>query len=327
MKLLSYPENYSSVFSDNVCRFGQVDPDEPFEVTIVDDVIGVLGAKRFVGSEEVGCVLGNYLHRRLDPHPLILDRSAFMEAEGRNVRVTAQWGESQKSPKMTFTLSHDKLSFGDVIGGPKQHRYISPGEMDEVIFVVGREDNISTKLSLSTGECTNIYTKTNLKDGLWAWVVCADEIISRSARPDELESFQMVISIGTMEIVSVTYTLVPPQSGAVRVAWLGSSGQIYYHNFPREMRREVEYSSVEAELATGTTILSKSGWEVTRLDSGVVSKEVMDRLAGIATSPRVWVIEDGEVIPVVLLSAKTTTSGGGRGVSLSLRPTKKTKFW
>ena len=327
MKLISYPENYSSIFGDNVCRFEQVNPDEPFEVTIEDDVVGVLGAKRFVGSAEVGCALGNYLHRRLDPQPLLINRTACTEATGRNVRLTAHWGSGQKSPKMTFTLSHDNLSLGDVVGGPKQSRSIAAGEVDEVLFVSGRENGLTNILTLSTGECIHVNTKSSLHDGLWAWVVCADDVISRSAHPDELEWFKMELLLKGESIAIIHYTLVPPVQDAVRLAWLDASGQIFYHNFPHAVRREVETSSVVAELAEGTTTLSKSGWELTRLDSGVVSKDVVAHLEGIATSPRVWVIEDGVAIPVVLLSAKTVLSGVGRGVSLTLRPTKMTKYW
>lgn len=327
MKLISYPENYSSVFGDNVCRFEQVNPNEPFEVVIDDDVAGVLGAKRFVGSATVGCALGNYLHRRLNPQPLLVNRIACNEATGRNVRLTAQWGNGQQSPKMTFTISHDDLSLGDVIGGSMQSRCISAGEVDEVLFVAGREANLTNILTLSTGESARISTTSFLNDGLWAWVVCADDIIGRSVRPDRLEWFTMELLLDGQSIATIHYTLVPPSQGAVRLAWLDASGQIFYHNFPHAVRREVEASSVVAELAEGTTTLSKSGWELTRLDSGVVSKEVMARLEGIATSPRVWVIEDGEAVPVVLLSAKTVLSGAGRGVSLTLRPTKKIKFW
>ena len=327
MKLTSYPKNYSSVFADNFLHFEEVDPNEPFEVSFKDDVVGLLGTKRFVGASEVDCSLRNYLHRRLDPHPIILDRSAFNEATGRNVRLTALWGDDQKSAKMTFTLSHDNLTAPALIGGSRQSRRISAGEVDEILFVVGRERNICCKVVLSTGESRNVYTKTLTNDGLWVWTVCADEMISKSARPEELDSFSFEIVVGEESLGKVTYTLAPTSPSAVRLAWLGASGQIYYHNFPIAVRRDVEAESSVAELAEGTTILSKSGWKVLRLDSGVVSQDVVAHLEGIATSPRVWVMEEGVATPMVLLSSQTRLSGTGRGVSLVLRPAKKTTYW
>lgn len=327
MKLTSYPQNYSSVFADNILRFEDVNPNEPFEVSVKDDVVGLLGTKRFVGSSEVECSLHNYLHRRLNPQPIILDYSAFNEATGRNVRLTALWGDNQKSHKMTFTLSHDDLTAPAIVGETNQSRRISAGEVDEIAFVVGRERNICAKVVLSTGERYNIYTKTLSNDGLWVWVVCADELISRSARPQELDGFSVEIMVETVSVGKVTYTLAPAQPDAVRLAWLDAAGRICYHNFPLAMRKEVEADSSVVELAEGTTILAKSGWRVLRLDSGVVSQEVVAHLEGIATSPRVWVVEDGAASPMVLLSSQTRLSGVGRGVSLVLRPTKKTRYW
>ena len=291
MKLTSYPQNYSSVFADNILRFEEVNPNEPFEVSVKDDVVGLLGTKRFVGSSEVECSLHNYLHRRLNPQPIILDYSAA------------------------------------IVGETNQSRRISAGEVDEIAFVVGRERNICAKVVLSTGERYNIYTKTLSNDGLWVWVVCADELISRSARPQELDGFSVEIMVETVSVGKVTYTLAPAQPDAVRLAWLDAAGRICYHNFPLAMRKEVEADSSVVELAEGTTILAKSGWRVLRLDSGVVSQEVVAHLEGIATSPRVWVVEDGAASPMVLLSSQTRLSGVGRGVSLVLRPTKKTRYW
>ena len=327
MKLTSYPQNYSSVFADNILRFEEVDPKEPFEVSFKDDVVGLLGTKRFVGSSEVECSMRNYLHRRLNPQPLILDRCAFCEATGRNVRLTVLWGDNQKSPKMTFTLAHANLTAPAIVGQTYQSRRIAAGEVDEIVFVVGRERNICAKVALSTGERYNTYTKTLSNDGLWVWVVCADEIISRSVRPEELESFSIEIVVGEESVGTVTYTLTPALPEAVRLAWLDADGQICYHNFPLAMSKEVEADSSVAELAEGTTILAKSGWRVLRLDSGVVSREVVARLEGIATSPRVWVVEEGVATPMVLLSSQTRLSGVGRGVSLVLRPAKKTRYW
>ncbi|MBP3383346.1 MAG: hypothetical protein J6K78_05505 [Tidjanibacter sp.] len=327
MKLTSYPQNYSSVFADNILRFEEVTPNEPFEVSFQDDVVGLLGTKRFVGAAEVECSLHNYLHRRLNPQPIILDRCAFNEAAGRNVRLTALWGDNQKSHKMTFTLSHTNLTAPAIVGDTNQSRRISAGEVDEIAFVVGRERNICAKVVLSTGEKYNIYTKTLSNDGLWVWVVCADEIISRSVRPEELESFSIEIVVGEESLGTVTYTLAPVQPEAVRLAWLDADGRICYHTFPLAMRKEVEADSSVAELTDGTTILYKSGWKVWRLDSGVVSREVVAHLEGIATSPRVWVVEGGVATPMVLLSSQTRLSGVGRGVSLVLRPAKKTTYW
>lgn len=327
MELISYPENYSSVFADNTLRFEQVDPTLPLEVSFVDDVVGLLGTKRFVGSQEVECSLYNYLHRRLNPQPLLLGRSAFVEAEGRNVRLTAQWDDGKSTPKITFTLAHDNLSAGDVVGGSTQRRTIAAGEVDEIIFVADRESNLSARLSLSTGEEFNIYTKTLTKDGLWAWVVDADEVIARSATPDALTSFSVRIALGTEELTTVTYTLTPALPDAVRLAWLDATGQICYHTFPHSLSREVESSASVAELSEGTTVLSKSGWTLLRLDSGVVAKEDALLLEGIVTSPRVWIVAQGVATPVVVLSSRATLAGSGRGVSLTLRPAKRTTYW
>ncbi len=327
MKLTSYPPNHSSVFADNTLRFEEVNPDEPFEVSVQDDVAGLLGTKRFVGSSEVECSLRNYIHRRLNPQPILLDRCAFNEAVGRNVRLTALWGENQKSSKMTFTLSHDSHTAPAIIGSRSQSRRIGAGEVDEIAFVAGRECNICAKVALSTGENYNVYTKILSNDGLWVWVVCANEIIARSARPEELEGFSFEIVVGEVSVGKVSYTLTPAMPGAVRLAWLDTSGRICYHNFPLAISKEVESDSSVVELAEGTTVLSKSGWKVLRLDSGVVSKEVVAHLEGIATSPRVWVVEGGVATPMVLLSSQTILSGTGRGVSLVLRPAKKTTYW
>lgn len=328
MKLISYPDRFSSVFADNVCRFGPINSQEPFEVSVEDDVCGLLGTKRFVGSEEVACSLSNYIRRRLNPQPLLLPQSAFTEAEGRNVRLTALWGEGQESPKMTFIVANTDHTECDPIGPKVQHRTIAPGEHDELLFVVGREKNICAKWELSTGERVNAYAKTSLRDGLWAWVVCADEMIARSARPEEVEWFTVEIVVETTHVMKATYTIVPPNPNHVRMAWLAPSGEICYHNFPRSIESSVATDTSEVELPSGTEVVAKSGWTQTRLESGVVSQQVMDHIVGIVTSPRVWQIVGGQAEPVVLLGSHLTLAGGsGRSLSLTIRPAKKVVYW
>ncbi|MBR3853142.1 MAG: hypothetical protein IKM41_01130, partial [Tidjanibacter sp.] len=84
----------------------------------------------------------------------------------------------------------------------------------------------------------------------------------------------------------------------------------------------------EVELPSGTEVVAKSGWTQTRLESGVVSEQVMDHIAGIVTSPKVWQIVGGQAVPVVLLGSHLTLSGGsGRSLSLTIRPAKKVVYW
>lgn len=328
MNLVSYPANYSSVFADNLFCFDQADVATPSEVAFSDADGALLGTKRFVGQTAFECSVSSYLRRLLAPAPLFLNRCAYCEAAGRNAWLRATWGDNQSSSLLSFTISRDNLSEGVVVGGSVQSRTISAGEYDEVLMVVGREKNLATIVTLSTGESINSYTKSSLRDGLWAYVVNADAMIARSSSPEQLEWFSVAFSIEGERVGEVTFELVPAATRGVRLGWLSASGQICYHNFPLVRHEGLMTESAEVELASGTTLLSKSGWPTMRINSGVVPSGVIERLQEIATSPFVWLIEGAEAEPLTLLSSEVVLGGGsGRGVSLLVRPAKRTTYW
>lgn len=328
MKLISLPAAYSSVFGPNMFDFEEVPTDAPAEVTFVDDEGALLGAKRYVGSPAISCSVESYLRRTLHPVPLLADRYMFTEATGRNVRLQALWGEEQASPLVTFTLAHQNLAEREPIGEATQRRTIARGEWDEVLFVASREQPLGAKVTFSTGEKFDSYSKSSMRDGLWAFVVNVDALLARTARPEQVEWFSVELVVEQEHIVKVTYNLVERAMGMKRLAWLGSDGQIYYYNFRQPVESSVVAQTTSVELASGTSVVAKSGWHQMRLESGVVGSEVAQHLAGIATSPYLWLVEGDKATPLVALSCEAHLAGSqGRGVSLVVRPAEKEVYW
>ena len=93
---------------------------------------------------------------------------------------------------------------------------------------------------------------------------------------------------------TVTYTLIPAAQEALRIAWRSCAGSIEHYSFP---------------VIRSTTL---------RLESAYETPETLEPLAGLLLSPEVWILRNGEYVPVDVRSEEAVIQRHGMLCSLEI---------
>ncbi len=329
MQLISYPADYSSAHDDNYFHFVGADVDTPTEICFYDNGGRLLGARRYVARESILTSPRAFVERLLSPSPLLSDTLACKVPVGREAALLVGYnGDTERSPLLHFTASHSALPLNSVMGEVEQRRTISRGECDEVAFRASKGDrlvvtgNINGKLG---GHI--LHNETVPANGINLLVVNIDSVIAKIQPREEVATINLTITLAGERLVTIDYTLLPTVEGSTRLAWLNRDGYISYHTFHTTDKESVVTSRSECETPAGTLTLGGEGWRERRLHSGYLPAVEAEVLAGVVTSPRVWMITPEGAEPQTIISHSVTTLGeGAHSLTLTIRPSRKMRF-
>lgn len=325
MKLQSYPQNFSSIFAPNIYTFEEVEPTISSEIKFFVGGGRPLSARRFAGSTTIATSPESLLRRTINPLPLAPgDQCELVCPEGRSVAIYATY-DGKTTPLLHFTASHKQLSEGEVMGGSTQQRQIARGEADEVALVAGEGSRVKVVAHLSDGSQATLLSESLLITGVWVARIVADDVLSRAIEPEEVEWFRLVVSVDGEDVATLHYTLAQRPRSAVRLAWLNADGYIDYHTFSSATDLRTLSSRSECKLPSGTTSLMVEGWQELCVESGYLPRVQLERLGGVAYSPRVWLVEaDGSLTPHRVVANEVVDSAV---VRLKVAPSLPTIYW
>ena len=320
MNLTSYPTDYASAYDpNNTFCFEGADPTAPTEIIFYDGNGGVLGARRYAQRERIVTSPQSFLQRMLDPHPYTLRGCQIVRATDRSVALSVGYNDgANRSPVIHFTASQGRLPNPTALGGFSQERIISAGECDEVLFKLPKGARLTAECRFEGEESGTQMCELFIGvSDIYAVIVDADEILALNPAA---ECFDFVVAMSGSVVGRIHYEVATAVAGSVRLAWLNTEGFISYHTFRGVPSERLVTSRSECQTQGGTQTLAVESWRECTLRSGYLSAEGVERLSGIATSPRVWRVTAEGVEPQILLSHAITTLGSGaRQVELTIR--------
>lgn len=325
MKLQSYPPNFSSIFAPNIYSFEEVEPAISTEIKFFVAGGRPLGARRFAGRTTISTSPEALLRRTINPEPIAhSNKCELLRPDGRSVAIYATYG-AETTPLRYFTASHKLLAAGEVMGGSSQQRLLARGEADEVALVANEGSRVKLVAHLSDGSQATLLSESLPIDGVWVARVVADDVVSRAIEPEAVEWFRLVVSVDGAEASTLHYTLAQHPRSAVRLAWLNADGFIDYHTFSAPIEQQICSSRSECRLPSGTTSLAVEGWHELSVQSGHLPRAQLDRVGGIACSPRVWLVgSDGALTPLRVVSSQLVESAVVRVV---IAPALPATYW
>lgn len=334
MKLISYPQDFCSVLTDNCFRFGELNPEQATEIKFwlaTDSDPIHLGTKRYVGQAEVAAQPATYLRHHLAPEPHFAPSCAFVYPAERNLRAYVSWdNDTARSVKVGYTTSQSDIAVPTVVDGHYSHRQIARGENDEVGFVVPADTMMTMAMKLSNGQVISLNKSSGSQAGLWILCVDIDWVMERLESPEEVDSFELELKIAGQVAATIHYDIIERPSTALRLGWLTPEGTIGYHTFQTPMEERTEAERVEVETTSqGAVVAGVKGYTTHRLRSGTLAPEQFALLRTLATSPMVWRIgAKGEQEQVALLSAKAVSGGATKAeVEVVVRSKHKQRYW
>ena len=333
MKLLSIPQDFSSVLSGEPFCFDEVPAEVPTEVEFwLDTSEGerLLGCKRYLGSTTLAVSPESYLRRAIAPELRFFNSCAFFYPEGRNLSLFVRWG-GQASDKVHYIASQHDLEAGTVAVGASDIRQIARGERDEVAFCVPQSTQMTMEMKFPNGQTISLNQNSGAKAGLWILSVDIEWVLSRMPDAEGGDSFELVLKIAGSTKASIHYDIVERSAAAVRLGWLDASGAIAFHTFPISMEERMQTERKQFETTEGGVVVSSiEGFWAQRLRSGALAKGQFERLAGLLTSPFVWrIYPDGRYEQVAIISAEAGAGGtkGAAEVSVVIRPQSSLRYW
>lgn len=324
MVLTSTPADYSSAYDpNNEFRFDGVDPSVPTEIVFYDGSGAVVGARRYAHRESITTSPQNFLQRMLNPKPYNTSGCKIVLANDRQAILSVGYNDgANRTSNIHFTAAQGRVPNPTAFGGYEQWRTISAGECDEIAFRLPNGCTLSVECRLNGEQkgvvlCSSAITTS----GIYVVTIDADQILALS--PD-VEQFDFVVLMSGGVVGVIHFEVAPAPTEGVRLAWLNDEGYISYHTFRGAPTEQLHTLRSECETPNGTQTLGVESWRESSLRSGYLSTEGVERLSGIATSPRVWRVTKEHSEPQILLSHTISTLGSGaRQVELTIRPAGK----
>ena len=131
-----------------------------------------------------------------------------------------------------------------------------------------------------------------------------------SLEPDERFKIRISDSDGYV-LAEQGYRIVSPSTDNVRLCWWNALGQIDYYTMRRV--QEVRYNLQKERMLTsdGYKMTACRREQEMRVVSDFLSSEFIEWLSEIASSPRVWVLENGRFVRVEVVDEAVKLSGTG----------------
>lgn len=123
---------------------------------------------------------------------------------------------------------------------------------------------------------------------------------------------------------TLTYTLIPAAQEAVRIAWRSGAGSVEHYSFPVVRSTALRVSKQRAEGVDGVLVTAAESLRETVLESAYETPEVLEALAGLLLSPEVWILRNGEYVPVDVRSDEAVIQRHGALCSLEIVVRPKT---
>ena len=315
MNIVKFPTQYASAFNEAICRISAT-PDEIVELDLYDHAgTSIIGRRRFCGDNSYDVNLAYCAQSQLNITPLTTVQCGFAVPTGRAINVTVGAGSLRRSTVLTggqrTCFSYEKLSDSpDVLD-------IATNEWDEIAVIAERgsiqADAIVEKPAAMTVELT---TKSDAQ-GLLVFALKMTDLLVKlqaagksSLEPDERFKIRISDSDGYV-LAEQGYRIVSPSTDNVRLCWWNALGQIDYYTMRRV--QEVRYNLQKERMLTsdGYKMTACRREQEMRVVSDFLSSEFIEWLSEIASSPRVWVLENGRFVRVEVVDEAVKLSGTG----------------
>lgn len=189
-----------------------------------------------------------------------------------------------ESPVAIVSTNRTTVAVPQILSDMPQRRKISDGESDEVLIFASLGSTVSIHIKSADRNLLSLSHTTQF--GVSRLTLVAADFYNE-------ESIEVSIFVGMVEVGKITYTIVAPSRGEVRLAWESDSGAIERYTFPfaRKVRREVERERIKRVPLPQSVSVSTTCH--LHLASRYERAATIEALQQIISSPRVW-IDQGE---------------------------------
>lgn len=304
MKFTTQPENLSPVDAGLIYAF-DTESDEPRDVQVAIIECGsgeVVGRQMLCGVTEGSFDIAPYVRPFIDPQPIVASGTELSDAACRQFAVEIDGVRSR-----TLTVSDNRVETiaGEWLSTMTEHRRIGYGERDEIRIFCRPGSMLDVSVVADNGEtvCDSIQPENG----------AAVLRIDTGDFPKRTRTLEVRIVCDGRQARPVCYSLVRRYPNDLRLVWLSSFGTVERYTFPvvRSIMRNTVRTAVTAADGSRRTVGCESE-QCIRIVSDYERRGVVEALADIAVSPKVWIEGKRALIDVEVLTTASTLYEFGR---------------
>lgn len=281
MKFTDQPENLSPVDAGLVYSF-DTETAEPrdVQVSVIEyDSDETVGRLMLCGVTTGSFDIAPYVRRFIDPRPMTIRGTILLEAPCCRFFVEI---DGVRSRLLVLTDNRVEAVAGSWLSTMTEHRRIGNNERDEIRIFCRPDSMLDVCAVADNGMAT--YCEMTTETG--AAILCLD---TRDF-PEDSRTLEVRITCNGGYIRSVYYSFVKRYPNDMRLAWVSSVGTVERYTFP--IVRSIMRNTVRSTVAEADGFRRTAGCETEqciRLVSDYERRGVIEALAEIALSPKVWV--------------------------------------
>lgn len=285
MKIVKLSENFTPLHRGIFYELN-TESESPSDLTVEivetnnDEVIATQQLRGVINSV---INIAPYIARFEQIMPTVSECCSIVEAESATYHIRV--AELCSEP-ITIGANREEIVVPSVPTATPLSRRIAYGECDELPIVVGAGEIISLSISANNGETLSLEHSSIC--GVTKLHIATHDFNS------DISSLTINITRNGVPFAEVFYTITPPASKGVRLAWISESGYIERYTFPvvHKASRKVEKQCLRvADGVLSTNILTQSLLSVT---SRYEPRKTIEALAQIISSPKVWIERNGK---------------------------------
>ena len=305
MKIEKMPENLTGVFG-NVVYVISAEKSETADIEILSsDGSEVVAVRRLSGCESYCINASNYVNAQMRVEPDVESGTGVVAKPEAAVCCSVKVGE-ETSEVSVHCAGTEKMDYLKPMCVTECKRTLYGDGRDEVMFVSdGSEVSWVVEIEKKNGETAEVLTGVieTEKNGAYSFVV--DERDIRLAATEigignaDFSVVRMRAVASGTEFVNESFGVKKKMKSGVCVAWLNVYGGIDREWF-RVLESKMEIDSVMAEKSEGCESLGAIRSEILKLSSPIMGSAEFERVAKIVSSPKIWIVGENEVTPVVI---------------------------
>lgn len=275
------------------------DRTETIDVRVTDaETEEILGTKRFAEVTEAVFDAAPIVRRHIRFAPKIY-RTGFVNGKDRKRRVkvtAAPTGKPEEAIASEVCVYHGGDEAGELpslLTTMPEHRLIAPGEWDELTLMSAQWPWMTVTATGPGYEKQHAYT-TNRE----------------TLHPFRLDTTEFEgaehIEVDSGEGVKVAYTVVPRPQGARRIAWRTHAGSLEHYTFPTELTTTAAAKKGRIYGTEGCRTVTAAAEKRMRLRSAYETREMLEALAEIVSSPEVWLVSREAYTPADVVTEEAT---------------------
>lgn len=277
----------------------------------------LLGAKRFAGVTTASFDAAPYLRRALRFVPAA-GTTGLRTLPDRYVRARVEAvaagddTDTATASERTFLPGAEAAEAPCLLTTMPLERLIPAGACDELTLTVAGVHAVTVTAEGGDTATADRFLATSA--GLYVF---------RLDTRDYPGAESITVDAGTCGVV--TYTVIPPQHGAQRLAWRSSAGSIEHYTFPVLRETTVRAEKVRAEGPGGPVAVVIGTERESLLASAYERRAVVESLAELTAAPEVWLAEGDEYTPVEVVTDEAAVSRHGSLCTLEIAVRTQTR--